>query len=112
MLKLKIDKHCRLRNQQNTPAYLRKQGFSYWVSYQLINTKKDNIRFSDLERLCILFRCTPNDLLEWDPDSASLENSETHPLAPLKKEKNIADDMSNFYFAQLKEAAKIIKGKK
>lgn len=112
MLKLDIDKHCRLRKQTITHAYLRREGFSHWVSHQLTNSKNKNLKFHDLERLCILFKCTPNDLLEWVPNNQADETNSEHPLAPLKKEKNMADDIGNLSYAQLKELAKIIREKK
>ncbi len=112
MLKLDIGKHCRSRNQPNSAAYLQKNEFSHWVAHQLANYEKQSINFNDLERLCILFKCTPNDLLEWVPGNQADETNTEHPLAILKKEKSIADDISNLSFAQLKEITRIIREKK
>ncbi|MBI4930163.1 MAG: helix-turn-helix transcriptional regulator [Bacteroidetes bacterium] len=112
MLKLDIDKHCRARNLPNTAAYLRQNGISHWVSHQLANNQKLSIGFYDLEQLCVIFKCTPDDLFEWIPDTAEEEKNTRHPLAFLKKGKNISDDISNLSFAQLKEITKIIREKK
>ena len=36
-----------------------------------------HIKFQYLEKLCLIFKCTPNDLLEWRPDNG---NSLNEPL--------------------------------
>ena len=94
MLKLDIHTHFRLRNTPTSPFYLRKEGgFSRGISNKLAKGNSRSISFHDLELLCKLFRCTPNDLLEWVPDNINEEKDASHPLAPLKKEKNMADDL-------------------
>lgn len=112
MLSLNIDRHCRIRNWLVSATFLRREGFSHWVSHRLVSRKNINLRFKDLERLCILFKCTPNDLLEWTPENEAEAKNEQHPLASLKKENNRVDDLRNLSFSQLKEISRIISEKK
>lgn len=62
--------------------YLVKAGYSDNFATRLANNRKKQFNLIDLERLCTLFQCTPNDLLEWVPGPADKGNSK-HPLAPL-----------------------------
>ena len=112
MIKLDIGKHCRSRNQPNSAAYLRQQGFSHWVAHQLAGNKSRSISFNDLERLCVVFKCTPNDIFEWLPNNLTDEQNTKHPLAPLIKQKSTEEDISHLSFSQLKEIARIVKEKK
>lgn len=45
---------------------------------------------SELEKLCILLRCTPNDFCEWIPDKDVQLDSE-HPLQKLKRTEKVID---------------------
>jgi len=112
MLKLDLDKHCRVRNLPQSAAYLRQRGFSHWVSNRLANNKNQSISFYDLERLCTVFKCTPSELFEWVPDSAEEEKDASHPLASLKKDKAIEKGIKDLSFSQLKEIAQILSEKK
>lgn len=112
MLKLNIDKHCRLRNFENSPAFLRRKGFSHWKSNQLGSPNLNSITFDDLERLCELFKCTPNDLFEWTPNKGGDAKNGEHPLSILKKDDSVTSEINQLSFAQLKEIARVLKEKK
>jgi DNA-binding Xre family transcriptional regulator len=111
MLKLNINKHCQLRNEYNSAAYLRKNGFTSWRAFKLTGEKITSIPFSDIEKLCTLFRCTPNDILEWTPDSAA-DNHADHPLTPLRPGNPVDLNIKTLSYAQLKDIAKIVSEKK
>ena len=106
MLILDIHTLCRLHNEPNARAYLTRKGFSYWVAHKFANSKTKSISLEDLERLCKVFKCTPNDLFEWMPDDTT-DNSPDNPLALLKKEK-IEIKLSELPISKLKELAKSI----
>jgi DNA-binding Xre family transcriptional regulator len=111
MLKLNIKKHCLLRNHSDAAAYLRHFGFTQWRAFKLTGDKVTSIPFSDIEKLCIVFRCTPNDLFEWTPNDAK-DNTADHPLTPLRPENSVDLRINSLSFAQLKEIAKIVGEKK
>jgi DNA-binding Xre family transcriptional regulator len=51
---------------------------------RIVNNKIERLTLKDIEKLCELFQCTPNDFLEWIPGSNDLKN-ENHPLSSLKR---------------------------
>jgi hypothetical protein len=111
MLTLNIKKHCRLRNYSDSPAFLRTQGLSHWLSRSLSNEKLKGISFEHLEKLCDIFKCTPNDLLEWTPTGAISDTSK-HPLNALRPQHETGLQVEALSYSQLKEIAKIIEEKK
>ena len=42
------------------------------------------MNLKDVEKLCELLQCTPNDLLQWNPSKED-ENNEKHPLYSIKR---------------------------
>jgi len=61
MLKLNIKKL--LKNNNKTIYWLHKElGISYIGTKKLVNGKVEIINFEDIEKLCTLFSCTPNEL--------------------------------------------------
>jgi DNA-binding Xre family transcriptional regulator len=110
MLKLNVNKHALLRNHSDSAAYLRRFGFTHWRSQKISGEKLTSIPFADLEKLCTIFRCTPNDLFEWTPDAN--DTAADHPLTPLRPENSVDLRINSLSFAQLKEIAKIVGEKK
>jgi len=47
------------------------------------------IKLVHLERLCLALRCTPHDLLEWNPSDNYVDVS--HPLFALRKRDDLED---------------------
>jgi hypothetical protein len=111
MLKLNIKKHCDLRNYPDTAAFLSTQGFSHWLSNKYAAHEVESISFDDMERLCNIFRCTPNDLFEWTPADSNADTS-GHPLAPLRTGQAVNLKIKSLSYEQLKEIANIVNGKK
>jgi hypothetical protein len=44
----------------------------------------------ELERLCLVLQCTPNDFYEWIPEEDSGTDA-NHPLNAIKKSKKVID---------------------
>lgn len=65
-------------------SYLVKCGYSDNFATRIANNKIAKLNLKDVERLCELFQCTPNDLLEWIPDRNDIDTG-NHPLTPLKR---------------------------
>ena len=65
-------------------SYLVKAGYSDNFATRIVNNRVQRINLTDLEKLCELFQCTPNDLLEWIPDSNDSDNDK-HPLISIKR---------------------------
>ena len=55
-----------------TKYWLYKQmGMSYQNYSRMINNQTKSIRYDNIEALCVIFDCTPNDLLVFDDESNS-----------------------------------------
>ncbi|MDX9848120.1 MAG: helix-turn-helix transcriptional regulator [Tenuifilaceae bacterium] len=84
MLSYNFERMFKARGIERPFTYLRKAGFSDRFASKI---KQGNVRRLDLEeieRLCILFRCTPNDLYEWTPNPDN-QIDENHPLNEIRK---------------------------
>jgi len=82
MIKLNIERMIRMRGHSNPLRYLQEQGFPYRVCYLMLKGSVKLIKFNQLEHLCRLLHCTPNDLLEWVPKEETPEELSL-PLAKL-----------------------------
>lgn len=55
-----------LEKSGKTKYWLNKQlGMSYQNFNRMVNNKTKSIQYSNIEALCVIFDCTPNDLLEF-----------------------------------------------
>ena len=64
MLKLKVKEL--LEKNGKTKYWLYKQmGMSYQNFSRMINNETKSIRYENIETLCLLFNCQPNDLYEF-----------------------------------------------
>lgn len=54
-----------LKENHKTKYWLYKQlGMSYQNFNKMVNNQTKSIRYENIETMCILFNCTPNDLFE------------------------------------------------
>lgn len=68
------------------------------------------ITLKHLELLCTNLNCTPNDLLEWQPDSQT--DVSNHPLFPLKRTQGTEEVMQiiqTFSYEKLEKAKEVLK---
>lgn len=65
-------------------TYLIQSGFSDSFATRIKQNKVKLIRLKELERLCLLLNCTPNDFMEWVPDENSNVSKE-HRLNTIRK---------------------------
>ncbi|HIZ11195.1 MAG TPA: helix-turn-helix transcriptional regulator [Candidatus Eubacterium faecavium] len=58
-----------LRKNNKTKYWLYKQlGMSYQNFNKMVNNETKSIRYENIETMCRLFNCTPNDLFEISDD--------------------------------------------
>ncbi len=68
MIKLRVKRL--LEENGKTKYWLYKQlGMSYQNFSKMINNETKSIRYENIETLCILFKCSPNDLFEITDES-------------------------------------------
>lgn len=66
MLNLDLNRHMENRDIQEPRRFLVDSGFSYHTAGRLLKNQLPGLR--NLEKLCVVLNCTPNDLLNWTPD--------------------------------------------
>ncbi len=84
MLAFNLKRIFAARGIEKPFTYMVRKGFSDSFSSSIINGRKHQMNLREVERLCELFKCTPNDLLEWTP-SAEQAIQKDHPLKPLER---------------------------
>lgn len=84
MLAFNLKRIFAARGIQRPFTYMVSRGFSDNFSSSIINGRKHQLNLREVERLCELLKCTPNDLIEWTP-SAEQAAVEGHPLKPLER---------------------------
>jgi len=86
MLYFNVKRLLDLRGIDRPYTFLVKNGFVSQTATNIINNQIARITPAQMETLCLLLNCTPNDLLDWRP-SANAVVPENHPLRTLTKEK-------------------------
>ncbi len=81
MLKYYLARLFSSRGISNPSLFLMQHGFTSRVAYTIVNNKFKNLSLYQIEQFYLLFKCTPNDLLEWIPD----KNINLEEDIPLKK---------------------------
>jgi DNA-binding Xre family transcriptional regulator len=85
MITLNLQRLCQLRGIETPFAFLRTHGFTHGQSHALANGSIKEIKLRSIEKLCRIFRCLPNELLDYTPDARGLDPSDDI-LAPLRKQ--------------------------
>ena len=94
-------------------TYLKNAGFSDNFATRVKNHKVARLNLREIERLCVLLRCTPNDFYEWTPDKNTQVDSE-HPLNKIKRSDKVIDltrMLNSIPLEQLDEVEQLIKEK-
>lgn len=84
MLNFNFTRIFKARGIDKPFSYLRKAGYSDNFATRVINNRMEKLNLKDVERICTILQCTPNDLLDWVP-SGKDANNEKHPLISLKR---------------------------
>lgn len=83
MLQINLGKVLKLRGVVKPVSFLMQNGFSYNIAYRIAKSGRAALIPKNLERLCVILNCTPNDLLEYHP-SKSKPIPENHSLNKLR----------------------------
>lgn len=59
------------------------------MSTRIVNDRTRQLKVKDVEKLCLILNCTPNDFFDWIPEKNDI-NMENHPLNALKRSDKIA----------------------
>ena len=86
MLYFSIKRLMELRGIDKPYAFLVKNGFVSQTATNMINNRLGRITPEQMERLCLILNCTPNDLFDWRQNE-NTSVSDNHALRSLVKEK-------------------------
>ena len=90
MLYFNVKRVLEMRGIERPYAFLVKNGFSSQMATNLTNNRVGHVKPQQMEKLCVLLHCTPNDLFEWQADKNTFAAEGNHPLKTLSREKPAA----------------------
>lgn len=105
MLKFDPRRVFGLRGIKKDLTFLMKNGVGRSTASNLLNFGVSYVKIEHLEKLCLLLRCTPNDLFDWKPPKDAVID-EAHPLMNLRREpkgKDLADMVSDIPLEKLEQ---------
>jgi DNA-binding Xre family transcriptional regulator len=106
MINYNFDRIFKARGIDKPFTYLTKAGFSDNFATKVKNNKVKRLGLKELEKLCILLYCTPNDFYEWIPD-ANLKADKDHPLQVIRQSDKVFDLTKTLNSVPLGELDKI-----
>lgn len=83
MLTLNLYPIFKARGIERPYTFLVKAGLTSHTANVLLNSKTKVFRLDHIEKLCLILKCDPSDLLAWYPNKNEIID-ENHPLAKLK----------------------------
>lgn len=83
MLALNLKRVLRLRGIENQRSFLLELDFAPATARRFLNGEVWRIELEDLEKVCLALKCTPNDLLEWQPHETQAD-ADAQALAKLR----------------------------
>jgi len=113
MIQYNFDRIFKARGIERPFTYLRQAGFSDNFATKVKNNRVLRMNLKELEKLCVLLRCTPNDFFEWTPDKDLTVDGE-HPIHTIRKSDKVVDitkTLNSIPLGQLDEIEQMIQEK-
>ena len=92
MLRLNLLPIFKARGIERPYSFLVKAGLTPHTANVLLNSKTKVFRLDHIERLCLILKCEPSDLLSWNPNKNEIID-EDHPLTKLRHSESPAIDL-------------------
>lgn len=111
MIKYDFDRILKARGIERPFTYLRNAGFNDHMATRIKNNRVIRLELKHLERLCLLLRCTPNDLLVWTSEKGD-QIDKQHPMNEIRKSEHEIDfiqTINSIPIGKLEEIDKLIK---
>ncbi|WP_320054110.1 helix-turn-helix transcriptional regulator [uncultured Acetobacteroides sp.] len=67
MIRLNVTRVLKGLGVHHPSRFLKEKGYCSTTAHRILNMDFMRLSLADLERLCLLLGCTPNDVLEWVP---------------------------------------------
>jgi len=113
MIFYNFDRVFKARGIDRPFTFLRNAGFSDNFATKVKNNRVVRINLKELEKLCIVLRCTPNDFCEWIKDKDTQVDAD-HPLHLIQRSEKVVDmikTLNSVPLGQLSEIEDLIQEK-
>jgi DNA-binding Xre family transcriptional regulator len=113
MIQYNFDRVFRARGIERPFTYLKQAGFSDNFATKVKNNRVLRLNLKEMEKLCLILRCTPNDFCEWTKDKDTQVDSD-HPINSIKRSDKVVDiirALNSIPLGQLDEIENIINEK-
>jgi len=110
MLRINLQRICKVRGVERPTLYLQSCGLTVTTSARAVKGEYENFSMQTIEKLCLIFHCTPNDLLEWTPPkSSNIPGTEPlYALRRLDKVSSVSQLINNASLEQLEKIQELI----
>jgi DNA-binding Xre family transcriptional regulator len=68
MIRINLQHLLLLKNVHDARKFFVDKGINSTTAYRYVKMTNTRFTFKELEMLCLMFDCTPNDILEWIPN--------------------------------------------
>lgn len=106
MIHYNFDRIFKARGINKPFSFLKQAGFSDNFSVKVNTNRVRRIGLKELEKLCLLLHCTPNDFMEWIPDEKSEVNKE-HPINAIRRPEKLFNITKTLYSVPLNKLDEI-----
>ncbi|MFH0893069.1 MAG: helix-turn-helix transcriptional regulator [Bacteroidota bacterium] len=114
MLMIHLAPLFKARNIEKPYSFLITNGFTHHTATRLVSKQIKVIRLDYIEKLCLILRCTPQDILKWKPDSRNIMDA-LHPMHKWNRSPlNISWEktFTELSIEDLEEIAKLVRKKR
>lgn len=111
MIKLSVRRAMEARGIDKPYKFLVKSGFGVTTSRIISTGTVEYLRLDNLEKLCVMLNCTPNDLLEWTPNSRKEDVAE-NPLQAIRKNEdslNLGEVLKQLPMDKLRQVEEVLR---
>jgi hypothetical protein len=84
MLKFNYPRVFKSRGIDRPFSFLVNNGYSTNMATRIVNNRTRQVNLRDLEKLCMILKCTPNDFFDWVPGREKID-IEHHPLNAINR---------------------------
>jgi hypothetical protein len=90
MLRFNLTRVFKARGIDHPFTFLVDAGYSASFATTAINKRTRSMDLKHIEKFCMIFHCTPNDLLEWVPDSHNTIDEKQSLTALIRSDKEVS----------------------
>ena len=111
MLRYNLQRIFRLKGIDKPFTFLKKHGFSHAVAHKIATGKKLDLTLREIEKVCTIFNCRLDDILEWIPEKPEDEkvNKLFEHLIKDEPATSLSKKLQKLSPAKLKEVEELIK---